>query len=271
MPVDTLSTRLIGLRGFYRAGYRSVLAYRSDLLFGIAGLVIQAALTVIVWRVLYDGQDEVAGVGSATAVAYAVLGACIQAVVMPWQFSSLPQRVIRGQIGVDMMRPRSLISQNLAQSLGTIVGRLPIGAGGLVAGLALGGVQAPHTLLDLVASVVSMALGIANIMTINLLVSMTAFWTLEIGGVLILYRFASSFLSGALIPLWFMPAWLQPILDWLPFQAQIYAPLSIWFGTRHGAELLGTLAVQLGWVVVLFLLLQAAWRRAVHKVVVLGG
>jgi ABC-2 type transport system permease protein len=68
-----------------------------------------------------------------------------------------------------------------------------------------------------------------------------------------------------------MPEWLQPIIGWLPFQAQIYAPLSIWFGTRHGGELIGTLALQLGWVLALFVLLQLVWRRAVHKVVVLGG
>jgi ABC-2 type transport system permease protein len=116
-----------------------------------------------------------------------------------------------------------------------------------------------------------MVLGIGNILTINLLVSMIAFWTLEIGGPMILYRFASAFLSGALIPLWFMPGWLQPIISGLPFQAQIYAPLSIWFGTRRGADLLGTLAVQLGWVLALVLLLHLVWRRAIHKVVVLGG
>ncbi|HWD81243.1 MAG TPA: ABC-2 family transporter protein [Kribbella sp.] len=271
MSVDTLGTRALGLRGLYRAGYRSVLAYRADLLFGVAGMVIQVVLTVVVWRVLYDGHDEVAGVGSTTAVAYAVLAAAVQAILMPWQFSSLPLRVMRGQIGVDMMRPRSLISQNLAQAVGAMVGRLPIGLAGLIAGFALGGVRAPHSLLDLVAWVVSTVLGIGNVLTINLLVSMSAFWTLEIGGFMILYRFGSAFLSGALIPLWFMPGWLQPIIGWLPFQAQIYAPLSIWFGTRHGAGLLGTLALQLGWVLVLFVLLQLVWRRAVHKVVVLGG
>lgn len=271
MSADTLSTRVLGLRGFYRAGYRSVLAYRADLLFGVLGMAIQVVLTVVVWRVLYDGHDQVAGVGSSTAVAYAVLAASVQAIVMPWQFSSLPMRVRRGQVGVDIMRPRSLISQNLTQAVGTMAGRLPIGLAGLVTGLALGGVQAPRSPLDLVVSVVSMVLGIANIMIINLLVSMTSFWTLEIGGLLVLYRFASAFLSGALIPLWFMPGWLRPVIGWLPFQAQIYAPLSIWFGTLHGPGVLGTLALQLGWVLVLFGLLQLVWRRAVHKVVVLGG
>ncbi|GAA0585968.1 hypothetical protein HPO96_10815 [Kribbella sandramycini] len=261
--------RLTGVRGLYRAGYRSVLAYRADLWFGIAGLVIQATLTVVVWRVLYAGHDEVAGIDRSTAVSYAVLAAAIQAVIMPWQFSSLPFRVLRGQIGVDMMRPRSLISQNLAQAVGTMVGRLPIGVAGLLTGLALGGVQPPRSAAGLGLWVISMSLGIANILIVNLLVSMTAFWTLEIGGFMIVYRFATAFLSGALIPLWFMPGWLQPILGWLPFQAQMYAPLSIWFGTRDGV--LGVLALQVGWVVVLFGLLQLVWRRAVHKVVVLGG
>lgn len=271
MIVDTLSTRLIGLRGFYRAGYRSALAYRADLLLGIAGLIIQATLTVVVWRVLYAGHDQVAGIGKSTAVAYAVLAACVHAVVMPWRFSSLPQRIMRGQIGVDIVRPRSLISQNLAQALGTMVGRLPIGAAGLATGLALGGVKPPHTMLDLLIWIVSMTLGIANILVMNLLVSMTAFWTLDIGGLLILYRFTAAFLSGALIPLWFMPGWLQPIISWLPFQAQIYAPLSIWFGTTHGVSLLGTLALQFAWLVMLFVILRLVWSRALHNVVVLGG
>ncbi|MDX2972174.1 ABC transporter permease [Kribbella solani] len=271
MVVDSLLVRLIGLRGLFRAGYRSVLTYRADLLFGVLGLVIQVSLTVAVWRVLYADHDAVAGVGRSTAISYAVLAASIQAVIMPWQFSSLPQRIIRGQIGVDMMRPQSIISQNLVQAIGTMVGRLPIGAAAVIAGLVLGGVQPPSSLLDCVAWAASTTLGIANIMTINLLVSMSGFWTLEIGGVLILYRFATAFLSGALIPLWFMPSWLKPIISWLPFQAQIYAPLSIWFGTRKGVDILSTLALQFGWVIVLAFLLKVVWRRAIHKVVVLGG
>jgi ABC-2 type transport system permease protein len=271
MPADPLSARLTGLRAFYRAGYKTVLVYRADVLVGIAALIVQTTLTVVVWRVLYVGRDEVAGIERSTAVAYAVLAGCIQFIVLPSQFSSLPLRIRRGQIGVDMLRPRSLIAQNLTEAAGTLAGRLPIGAAGLVTGVVLGGVQVPHSLRDTLAWAVSMVLGIGNILITNLLVSMAAFWTLDINGPMIIYRFASAFLSGALIPLWFMPAWLQPIVSWLPFQAQIYVPLSIWFGTRDGADLLGTLAIQLGWVLALALLLRLVWRRAIYRVVVLGG
>jgi len=116
-----------------------------------------------------------------------------------------------------------------------------------------------------------MALGVANVMIINLAVSMIAFWTLDSQGPMLLYQFASTFLSGTLIPLWFMPEWLRSILSWLPFQAQMYAPLTIWFGTTHGSAILGVLGLQLLWIVLLWLLAKAIWRRAVRRVVILGG
>lgn len=259
------------VRGFFRAGYRSAFAYRSNLLLGVIGMAVQVVLTVVVWRVVYSGHGAVAGISKTTAVAYAVLAASFQTIVMPWQFSSIPSRIRLGQIGVDMVRPVPLIAQSLAQATGTMVGRLPIGIAGIATGLALQGLQAPDGAVAGLAWVVSTAAGVANVLLINLAVSMVAFWTLDISGPMIVYRFGSAFLSGALIPLWFMPSWLRPVLDWLPFSAQMYDPLAIWFGTIHGTGIVSTLAIQLGWLVLLWLLITVIWRRAIYRVVVLGG
>ncbi|MFI7121882.1 ABC transporter permease [Amycolatopsis sp. NPDC049868] len=237
----------------------------------MSGLTVQIVLTTTVWRVLYAGKDQVAGVSGAVAASYAILAACLQPVVMPWQFSSLPLRIMRGQIGVDMIRPRSLVSQCLAQASGTMVGRLPIGFVGLLVGLAVHGLEPPASLDRIPLWLISMCLGVANVLIINLLVSMAAFWTLEIAGPLIVYRFGSAFLSGAVIPPWFMPGWLESIVAWLPFQAQVYAPLSLWFGTVQGTQVLATLGTQAMWIGVLGMLLYLVWRRALRKVVVLGG
>lgn len=259
------------LRGVYRAGHRMVFTYRADLLLGMVGMLIQVVLTTVAWRAVFAGHGSVAGITKTTAVAYAILAASFQTVVMPWQFSSIPMRILRGQIGVDMMRPVSLIAQALAQSTGTMVGRLPIGAAGIVSGLALKGLKPPDGVLTSLAWVLSMALGVANVLIINLAVSMAAFWTLDIGGPLMVYRFGSAFLSGALIPLWFMPSWLRPVLEWLPFAAQMYDPLAIWFGTVRGKGIAVTLVTQTGWVILLCLLVATVWKRATYKVVVLGG
>lgn len=275
MSADLATTRTgsrtRALQGMYRAGWRSVLIYRGDLFVGIVGMIIQVVLTITVWRVVYGDRDQVAGITENSAVAYAVIAASFQAIVMPWQFSSLPQRIMLGQIGVDLTRPLGLIGQSLAQSVGTLVGRVPIGIAGVLVGLVVGALQPPSSLINTAGWLVSTTLGMMNVLMINLAVSMTAFWTLEIGGPLMVYRFGSAFLSGALIPIWFMPDWLQAISAWLPFQAQMFAPLTIWFGTTTGWHIVRMLAIQLAWVLILGLLLKLIFARAIRQVVVLGG
>ena len=142
---------------------------------------------------------------------------------------------------------------------------------GLAAAAVLGALTLPPGWPTLVLAVVATVGGVLVAMLCNLIVSMVTFWTLEVGGPLIVYRFGSAFLSGSLIPLWFMPGWLRASIEWLPFQAQVYTPVSIYLGQIHGREAVALVGVQVVWVVALALLLKAIWRRAYHKVVVQGG
>jgi ABC-2 type transport system permease protein len=254
-----------------RAGQRSVVAFRGDLFTGAVTLVIQVMLAIAVWRTVYSGRPPVNGVGAETAVAYAAIAACLQSVLMPWQFSSLPMRIRNGQIATDLTRPMGLMIQVFAQNLGTLIARAPLGAIGLAAAAVLRALTLPPGWPTLVLAVVATVGGVLVAMLCNLIVSMVTFWTLEAGGPLIVYRFGSAFLSGSLIPLWFMPGWLRASIEWLPFQAQVYTPVSIYLGQIHGREAVALVGVQVVWVVALTLLLKAIWRRAYHKVVVQGG
>jgi len=259
------------LRGFFRAGRRSAIAFRGDFFFGVVTLAVQLAVAVTVWRTVFNGREQVGGASISVTVTYAALAACLQSVLMPWQFSSLPMRVRRGQIATDMTRPMSLIGQVSAQNAGVIIGRLPIGLAGVVVTALLGALTAPASPLAAVYFVISATLGAAISLMASLAVSMATFWTLEVGGPMMLYRMGAAFLSGALIPLWFMPDWMASALAWLPFQAQVYTPLSIYLGRMHGARVGASLAVQAVWIVIMYAVLQLIWRRAQHKVVVQGG
>jgi ABC-2 type transport system permease protein len=254
-----------------RAGTRSVLVYRGDLLTGAITLAIQVVLAIAVWRIVYGDRGPVDGVDARTAVAYAAIAACLQSVLMPWQFSSLPMRIRNGQIATDLTRPLGLIWQVLGQNLGVLLGRLPLGAAGLAVAAVLGALVLPPSAGAAGLAVVATVGGALIAMLCNLIVSMATFWTFEIGGPLIVYRFGSAFLSGSLIPLWFMPGWLRSAVEWLPFQAQVYTPVSIYLGQTRGGEAAALVAVQLVWIGVLALLLELVWRRARRKVVVQGG
>lgn len=260
-----------GLVGMFRAGARSVLVYRFDTMVGFVGIVIQVSLTVAVWRIVYRGHDLVAGIDRSTAIAYAALAACLQYVVTPWQFSSIPMRIRLGQIGVDLSRPQGLIFLSLSQTVGTMAARAPIGAAGILTAASFGGLQPPSSPGLAVLWMLSIAFGVGNILLCNLAMSMLAFWTMDVSGPFMVYRFGAAFCSGGLIPLWFMPDWLQRVLGWLPFQAQMFTPLTIWFGTVDAAPAALALGLQALWIMILAVVVRLIWARAVHRVVVLGG
>lgn len=268
----TSAAHVVALVAIGRQAVRSALAVRSEVLVSAVAILVRVVLVVLVWRAVYAGVDEVAGVDAATAVAYAVLGAVFTNALNPFWRSSLEVRVRKGQIAVDLLRPVGLVPQTLAQQVGTTAAAVPRCVLAVLLALVIGALQAPAGgALGLLAFVVSTALGIAVALLCNLVVAMTAFWTLEVGGALMVYRAVAQFASGALIPLWFMPAWLRGTLEHLPFQAQVFTPLSVYFGALRGGDLAAALAVQVLWVVLLALLAQLVWSRALHRVVVQGG
>jgi viologen exporter family transport system permease protein len=106
---------------------------------------------------------------------------------------------------------------------------------------------------------------------LSVIFGLVTFWTMEVSGIFIIYRMVAQFLSGALVPLWFMPAALRTVAQLLPFQAITYTPTAIYLGGLTGAQVPEYLLVRLLWVGLLYLVARLVWARAVHRVVVLGG
>lgn len=258
------------LRSCFNGAVRSSWMYRVDVVSGTLGLMLQVYLLSVVWRAVYASAERVRGITVSQAVSYAVLAICLQTVLMPWHFSSLIQRVRSGQVGLDMTRPVALIPQVLAQNLGTATAQLPLAIVALVWGITIGAVL-PPSLMAVLPWVISTLLAVVLTLMVNLLVSLACFWSTELSGYLMLYRLGSGLLSGALVPLWFMPGWLAMVLDWLPFRAQVFTPLSIYSGQVSGTAAWLAIAAQLGWIFVVGTLLHVIWRRAEYRVVVLGG
>ena len=73
------------------------------------------------------------------------------------------------------------------------------------------------------------------------------------------------------MPLWFFPTSLRVVADWLPFQSMLFVPIAIYLGQLSGGEAVRAIAVQLLWVLALYVAVQAVWRHAMRRVVMQGG
>ncbi|GLZ77652.1 ABC transporter permease [Actinorhabdospora filicis] len=247
---------------------RTVFAYRVDILAWLVGIALHLVLMVTLWRAVYAGRPVVDGVPLAVMTTYASIAA-LQALLnnddtVDW----LTERIRDGKVGADLARPVGLLQQQVCGQAAQLVMKVPmIVLVGLVAMLAVG-VSAPAAPG---AFLLSTALGWAVNCCLGLLLAATAFWTLETDGTMFLYFVLSGLLSGALVPLWVMPSWLGGLLSWLPWQAVVYTPVSIYIGRLSGSAMWSAIGVQALWAAVLAGLVVLVWRRAVHRVVVQGG
>lgn len=250
---------------------RAQFVFRASTWTGIVGCTLQVLLVHLVWTAVYGGRSDVAGVAQGDAVTYAVLGVLTTTVFQPFTFDSLMGRLRTGAIAFDVMRPISAVPVALARQLGGAIGQLPAVAAALVTGLALGAIALPGSWLSGLACLLSLALGFVLSLLVNFTVGLVGFWTLEIGGALLIYRMLAQFSSGALIPLWFMPDWLSGAMTLLPFSAQVFVPLSIYVDTAPGWHTVGAIGLQLVWIALMAGLAALVWSRAIRRMVIFGG
>ncbi|MFC9863210.1 MULTISPECIES: ABC transporter permease [unclassified Streptomyces] len=276
-PPMTWRQEGIAYAGIIKVQIRTQLIYRADFLFGLIGILTQIYLLKLVWTAVFPDSGSAAGsdgsrITLSTQIAYATLAMLQYWLFNPSRLSLIPDRIRQGSVVIDLVRPISFTSQMFFSQVGTTFAMVPFAVIALPFAVLIGGMQPPASAGAACAYLISLVPAYLITVLLSETVSMVAFWTMEIGGIFFIYRMVSQLLSGTLVPLWFMPDWLATQIQWLPFHATIYTPLSIYLGQISGpGETLTALGVQCAWVAVLWLVLRCVWLRAMRQVVIQGG
>ena len=98
-----------------------------------------------------------------------------------------------------------------------------------------------------------------------------AFYLKNLWGADILKECIINFLSGATIPLAFMPEVLAKVLNFLPFSSLSYTPVMIYMGMYSGVEIALKMLLQVFWLSVMVLISKAVWNHAVKRLCSQGG
>jgi ABC-2 type transport system permease protein len=254
-----------------RLWFQSLLAYRADLAFKVAGVLAQVYLLKAVWSTIYTSQGSGMDVGLPALVSYITL-----ATIQSWILNSsvtafMQQRIREGSIAMDLARPVGLLGQMIAFQVGSTGATILAFLLSLPFALGLGGLQAPPSLAAGGLYVGSLGLGFVVSTLLGLLIGLTTFWILEVSAFELIIFFLSRFFGGALVPLWFFPPGLRIVASLLPFQSTSFIPAAIYTGQLHGPDLVRGVLLQGCWIVALSLLALAVWRRALHSVVIHGG
>jgi len=260
------------LRHVARLRAAAMFAYRNTMLLFLGVSIVQIFMLKKVWGALYAARPGVLAIPLADLIVYLTI-----ANLIVWSFPThtvsryLRERIREGSVVFDLVRPVGFVPQMVAQLVGALGGALLIIVIALPVVALAGSLSLPAGAQAAGMFAVSLlcAYGIAGLL--SMMLSMVAFWTLEIDGLTMLYVLVASFLSGALVPVAVFPGALRTVVEWLPFQATTYVPASIYVGSLAGSEAWRAIGLQLAWVVILGLAAALMWRRAMRRVVVQGG
>ena len=257
-------------RALTRATARAALTYRFNLLLGLGAVLVQLVALLAVWRVIL-AESPVNGFTWPQMRAYLLVAFAAGTVVSVLGDFRMAFRILDGDVALDLVKPVDYQKARLAETIGGLWIEVILIAVVVGAALAIGGGVDIPARPALALFVVSMLLLVPLKFLIVYVSTLACFWTQNYIGVQWARLAVVNLLSGALIPLVYLPGWLAAVAQWSPFAGLTSTPALIFLGhvdLRHGLTLV---AVQLGWVLVLWFGARMVWRVALRRLTVNGG
>ncbi|MBO4291006.1 MAG: ABC-2 family transporter protein [Lachnospiraceae bacterium] len=258
-----------------RNSFRSLTAYRTFTVVSILSSAFGLMIQIAIWKALYNGQNILqAGtkqVSLADMIQYAVLSTFLSILINNNVAANIEQRITSGQVSIDFIRPVGFgVQITCAEAAGTIFqflfSFLPMAAISLVlVGKSVLEIKNGGVLLIVTAN--SMLL----YYLINYMIGLLSFWFLTVWPLRQILDGVIKLLSGAVIPLWFLPGGIYKAATVLPFRLIYYLPVSIGLGKADRSEILGGLLFQIVWIAAFALICMGLWKKGNGKLTVQGG
>lgn len=250
--------------------------YRIAALAGVATQFFWGFMFIMIYEAFYQSAVQTPPIELKQLVSYMWLQQAFFVFIVLWyRDGELFNLITSGNIAYELCRPCELYgfwyAKLIAQRLsGAMLRCFPI----LIVAFLLPdryGMSLPANLSAFLLFVATLTLGLLVLVSISMFIYISVFVTMSPIGSLLMIGVAGDFLAGGIIPIPFMPSWLQRIAYVLPFRLAADLPFRVYSGNIPVNEALVGILTQVIWLVILVSLGRFALNKALQRVVVQGG
>lgn len=261
---------------FFRMKFITGLQYRAAAYAGIVTQLAWGAMEILIYRCFYMENQSDFPMQMQALSSYVWLQQGFLALFMTWFFENeIFETVTSGNIAYELCRPCDLYHMWFVRSMAVRVSRALLRCIPVFAAAALipapYGLRLPPSCPAAALFLVALLLGFLNVVAFCMLIYISAFYTISVQGVRVFSAAVVELLSGAVVPLPFLPDSLRQIVELLPFASMQNAPLRIYSGDIAGTQALQTICLQLFWLAVMVCAGRIFMNKALNRVVVQGG
>jgi ABC-2 type transport system permease protein len=271
---NTMNPR--ALLAVFRTGIAKTAEYRTVLLLtSFAAPALNAGIQGFLWSTVYhsSGRTHLGNLSESMMVAYCIIAAlCYAFTGISRNVRESSEDIRSGGLNKFLLRPIAHDLYTLAVGLAE---KVPIVMMMLVlwAGLTFMLPEVMH--YGTIGSVATMCFflicGFLIRFFIGLAISYCAFWLEEVWTFHVLTDISLWFLSGMLVPLSMLPAGVQEIAHYAPFQYMSYIPASVFMGNIETETMVFYAFLAVSWVIILWGLCRFLWWRGIVRFGAYGG
>ena len=254
----------------FKVGLAEIVAYRAEFLVWILTTNMPLVMLAIWHAVAADGPVGRFDQREFTAYYLGVLA--VRLLTSTWVVWQMSQEIKDGTLSSRLLRPINPVFAYAAQHLAGVPMRAivisPILAIMVVAAGDRIALRSPGLVAIFAASLLGAWLLIFFTMV---LVGALAFFVDSAIAVFELWLAVHAIFSGYLIPLEALPSWIGRAAAVLPFRYMLGFPVEVLIGLLGPRAALGQLAVQWGYVLMLYALAMLVWRTGLRRFNAFGG
>lgn len=237
----------------FRITWQELLIYRVNFILWRIRTVLQLLLIYFIWWSIFQSNREVFGYTTTTILTYILVGSLLRAVVLSTRVTDLIDSINSGSIVNFLIKPVDFIKYYISKDAADKLFNICFFAVeiSLLVYLLKPPVITQTNIFILIPFLVSIIGALIIYFNINLIISLTAFWTENSWGPVFLMSILLESLGGGLFPIDILPKQLFNILMLTPFPYLIYFPAKLYLGNISYPQLFFGFSVMVIWIIVL--------------------
>ncbi|MBL7058735.1 ABC-2 family transporter protein [Patescibacteria group bacterium] len=255
----------------FKNSWQFNLEYRLDTLVRFLIALISLISVFYLWNDIFADKAEMLGYSKDQIVTYYIIVGYLFASI----YAGLPtaQEIQDGSLSIYITKPISFILYSYWQSLAKKVFRLIIGLPIILFiffiysdNLYL--VTDPKAYLILI---ITIFFAINILFLFDILIGFIEFWMMHSASIVMITDSIVAFFAGTLIPIVFLPNYIQQIANYLPFKYTGFFLIDAFLGRLGTEEIIFGIGIQIAWTLALMLIVKIVWIQGLKKYEAVGA
>ncbi len=261
---------------YFRIRFINSLQYRTAAYAGIATQFVWGFMEILLFSAFYRENPDSFPMDFSALASYIWLQQALLAIFMLWFWDKdIFNMISDGTLAYELIRPADVywlwFTKNVASRISAALLRcFPI----LIVASLLPepyGLSLPASPTAFLMFVITGILSFLMVVALCMIVYAGSVYTISPKGLMAVVSTVAELLSGALVPIPFMPMWLERILYFTPFAAMQNLPLRIYGGDIAGTEMICSLLLQIFWLFAMVIFGRALLLKGLKSAALQGG